>query len=108
MSKNGDYVGLLTPEKRRYFVRQDIMTEAAIDAGFSRDLYVALGEPLDDGSWAVRIYFKPFMRWVWGGGVIMALGGFIAMSDRRYRIKIKKKDHDSKRWRRNTPTPSQQ
>ncbi|MCG8535871.1 MAG: heme lyase CcmF/NrfE family subunit, partial [Pseudomonadales bacterium] len=91
VSKNGDYVGLLTPEKRRYFVRQDIMTEAAIDAGFSRDLYVALGEPLDDGSWAVRIYFKPFMRWVWGGGVIMALGGFIAMSDRRYRIKIKNK-----------------
>ena len=67
------------------------MTEAAIDAGFSRDLYVALGEPLDDGSWAVRIYFKPFMRWVWGGGVVMALGGFVAMSDRRYRIKVKQK-----------------
>ena len=67
------------------------MTEAAIDAGFSRDLYVALGESLGDGSWAIRIYFKPFMRWVWGGAMIMALGGFIALSDRRYRIKLTSK-----------------
>ena len=91
VTKDGDPVARLTPEKRRYFVRRDVMTEAAIDAGFTRDLYVALGEPLEDGSWAVRIYFKPFMRWVWGGGVVMALGGFIAMSDRRYRIKVKEK-----------------
>ena len=91
VTKEGEPVALLTPEKRRYHVRRDVMTEAAIDAGFSRDLYVALGEPLDDGSWAVRIYFKPFMRWVWGGGVVMAIGGLMAMSDRRYRIKVKQK-----------------
>jgi cytochrome c-type biogenesis protein CcmF len=91
VSKDGKPVAQLTPEKRRYYVRRDVMTEAAIDAGFSRDLYVALGEPLEDGSWAVRIYFKPFMRWVWGGAVIMALGGFVALSDRRYRIKLKQK-----------------
>ncbi len=83
-----DLIAQLTPEKRRYWVQRNTMTEAAIDAGFSRDLYVALGEPLGDGSWAVRIYFKPFIRWVWGGGVIMAMGGVLAMSDRRYRLKV--------------------
>jgi len=67
------------------------MTEAAIDTGFVRDLYVSLGEPIDaaqpDAAWAVRVYFKPFVDWIWGGCVLMALGGLIAMSDRRYRIK---------------------
>lgn len=91
VSEDGKSIAFLTPEKRHYHVRRDVMTEAAIDAGFTRDLYVALGEPLDDGSWAVRIYFKPFMRWVWGGGMIMALGGFIAISDRRYRIRLQSK-----------------
>ena len=62
------------------------MTEAAIDAGFTRDLFIALGEPLgDDGAWAVRIYYKPFIRWIWLGAIIMALGGIFAASDRRYR-----------------------
>ena len=84
-----EQIATLRPEKRRYFVRRDVMTEAAIDPGFTRDLYVALGEPLQDGSWAVRVYYKPYMRWVWGGGVIMALGGFVALSDRRYRLQIK-------------------
>ena len=86
---DGDEVAVLRPEKRRYLIRRDVMTEAAIDPGFTRDLYVALGEPLPDGSWAVRLYYKPFMRWVWGGALIMSLGGFIALSDRRYRLKIK-------------------
>ncbi len=89
ISHDGHQVATLQPEKRRYMVRRDMMTEAAIDPGFTRDLYVALGEPLPDGSWAVRVYYKPFMRWVWGGGVVMALGGFLALSDRRYRLKVK-------------------
>jgi len=79
----------LLPEKRHYWVQRNMMTEAAIDPGVFRDLYVALGEPLGDGSWAVRIYFKPFIRWVWGGALIMAFGGLLAMSDRRYRLKVK-------------------
>jgi cytochrome c-type biogenesis protein CcmF len=87
--RNDRLITTLLPEKRRYYVRRDVMTEAAIDPGFTRDLYVALGEPRGDGSWAVRIYYKPFMRWVWGGAMIMALGGFVAMSDRRYRLQIK-------------------
>ncbi len=88
VTEEGEPIAFLEPEKRHYFVRQSVMTEAAIDAGFTRDLYVALGEPLEDGSWAVRIYYKPFMRWVWGGAIIMALGGFVALTDRRYRVKL--------------------
>jgi cytochrome c-type biogenesis protein CcmF len=62
------------------------MTEAAIDSGLLRDLYVSLGEPLDGGAWSVRLYHKPFIDWIWGGCLIMALGGVLAMSDRRYRL----------------------
>jgi cytochrome c-type biogenesis protein CcmF len=61
------------------------MTEAAIDTGFTRDLYISLGEPLNDGSWVVRVYLKPFVDWIWGGAFLMALGGVLAVSDRRYR-----------------------
>jgi cytochrome c-type biogenesis protein CcmF len=62
------------------------MTEAGIDAGFTRDLYVALGEPLADGnSWAVRLYYKPYVRWIWLGPLVMVLGGIFAAGDRRYR-----------------------
>jgi cytochrome c-type biogenesis protein CcmF len=66
------------------------MTEAAIDAGFTRDVYVSLGEPLDNrGAWSVRVYYKPFVDWIWGGCLLMALGGLVAMSDRRYRLRAK-------------------
>ena len=84
--KNGKQVALLKPEKRMYKVSRMPMTEAAIDAGFTRDLYAALGEQLDNGAWAVRIYYKPFVRWIWFGGVFMALGGVLAMLDKRYRF----------------------
>ena len=76
----------LAPEKRIYLVQQMPMTEAAIDPGLTRDLYVALGEPLEDGkSWAVRLYYKPFVRWIWLGGLIMVIGGAFSASDSRYR-----------------------
>ena len=77
----------MKPEKRSYPVRQSQMTEAAIDAGFFRDLYLALGEPLTKGAWSVRIQVKPLVRWLWLGGLLMAFGGFIATLDRRYRTK---------------------
>ena len=68
------------------------MTEAGIDAGFTRDIYMALGEPLDDDSWSIRLYHKPFVRWIWLGAILMALGGVLAITDRRYRLeKITKK-----------------
>lgn len=76
----------LYAEKRFYTVSKMSMTEAAIDWGFTRDLYVALGEKLEDGSWALRLYYKPFIRWIWLGGVFMALGGGLCLLDRRYRF----------------------
>jgi cytochrome c-type biogenesis protein CcmF len=75
------------PEKRIYRASGQTMTEADIDTGLTRDLYVSLGEPVGDGAWGVRIYKKPFVDWIWGGAFIMALGGFVALSDRRYRAR---------------------
>jgi c-type cytochrome biogenesis protein CcmF len=84
--KNGKTEATLFAEKRFYTVSKMTMTEAAIDWGLTRDLYVALGESLGDGSWALRLYYKPFIRWIWLGGVFMALGGLLCMFDRRYRF----------------------
>jgi cytochrome c-type biogenesis protein CcmF len=86
VSKGGDVETVLFPEKRTYTVQTMPMTEAAIDTGLTRDLYVSLGEPVSGGAWSVRIYYKPFVDWIWGGAFIMALGGFLAVSDRRYRL----------------------
>ncbi|WP_019340633.1 heme lyase CcmF/NrfE family subunit [Stutzerimonas stutzeri] len=82
-------VATLHPEKRLYTVQQMPMTEAGIDAGFTRDLYVALGEPLDNGAWAVRVHIKPFVRWIWLGALMMSLGGVLSVSDKRYRVKVR-------------------
>ena len=86
--QDGRQMTVLHPEKRLYTTM--LMTEAAIDPGFTRDIYVALGEPLGgDGSWALRLHIKPFVRWIWLGAILMALGGALAISDRRYRVKIR-------------------
>ena len=90
LSKNGNFQTTLYPEKRNYFSSSMPMTEAAIDVGLTRDIYVSLGEVLPDRSWAVRVYYKPFVDWIWGGCLLMALGGVLAISDKRYRIKLKK------------------
>ena len=76
---------VMRPEKRIYNAQNMPMTEAAISTGLFGDLYVSLGEPVSDGAWSVRVYRKPFVTWIWGGCIIMALGGFLALSDRRYR-----------------------
>jgi len=88
---DGRMVARLFPEKRRYGSRTDMpMTEAGIEAGAFRDLYVSLGEPIGKtGDWAVRVHVKPFVRWVWGGALLMALGGLWAASDRRYRMGVR-------------------
>ena len=82
---SGKLVTLLKPEKRIYLAQNSPMTEAAIDPGITRDLFVALGESLEDGAWAVRIQIKPFIRWIWFGSLFMGLGGILAVSDKRYR-----------------------
>ena len=90
LNKNGNTQTIMHPEKRNYFSSTMPMTEAAIDAGLTRDIYVSLGEELPDKSWAVRVYYKPFVDWIWGGCLLMALGGVLAIFDKRYRIKLKR------------------
>jgi len=88
VSRNGKPVKVMYPERRNYTVQDQVMTEAAIDPGLTRDLYVSLGDPLEGGAWLVKVQHKPFIDWIWGGCLIMALGGLLAASDRRYRVKI--------------------
>jgi cytochrome c-type biogenesis protein CcmF len=87
VKRGNDVIKILQPEKRRYFSSAMPMTEAGIDSGFMRDLYVSLGEPLDDArtEWSMRVYYKPFVPWLWGGVLLMVLGGLFAALDRRYR-----------------------
>ncbi|MBI2313882.1 MAG: heme lyase CcmF/NrfE family subunit [Betaproteobacteria bacterium] len=99
--KDGQKLRTLYPEKRLYTASGMPMTEAAIDTGVLRDLYVSLGEAVSEhGAWAVRIYHKPFVTWIWGGCMLMALGGLLAISDRRYRLS-KRKSADE------TPAPGE-
>ncbi len=86
VTRGESQVATLYPEKRFYNVQQMPMTEAAIDTGLTRDLYVSLGEPLPGDAWVVRVYHKPFVDWIWGGAFLMALGGVLAITDRRYRL----------------------
>jgi len=90
LMRHGKVEAVLHPEKRNYFSSTMPMTEAAINAGLTRDIYVSLGEQLEDSAWAVRVYYKPFVDWIWGGCLLMALGGLIAITDKRYRVKLRK------------------
>ncbi len=87
--KDEDIIATLYPEKRSYNVKASMMTEADIDPGLFRDLYVAMGEPLEGGAWAVRVHYKPYVRWLWLGGILMALGGLLTVTDKRYRRRSK-------------------
>ena len=82
---DGEYVATVRPQKRQYLVQKNWMTEAGIHAGMDKDLFVALGDQLGDGGWSVRVQYKPMIRFIWLGALIMALGGLITISDRRYR-----------------------
>jgi cytochrome c-type biogenesis protein CcmF len=86
ISKDGREIATLYPEKRFYPVAEMPTTEAAIDNGFLRDIYVVIGDPQDNGGWAVRAYYKPLANWIWGGSILMALGGALSLTDRRYRV----------------------
>ncbi|RUS60576.1 heme lyase CcmF/NrfE family subunit [Pseudorhodobacter sp. E13] len=86
ITRNGAAVATVYPEKRVYPVAGMPTTEAGIDYGFTRDLYMVIGDAQENGSWAVRSYFKPFANWIWGGAFLMALGGVISLADRRYRV----------------------
>jgi cytochrome c-type biogenesis protein CcmF len=85
ISHDGKTVGTVTPDRRVYNVSRSPMTEVAIDRGLLRDVYIALGDPVSATAWSVRLHHKPFVNWIWIGCVLMALGGFLAVLDRRYR-----------------------
>jgi cytochrome c-type biogenesis protein CcmF len=86
ITRNGRDVALLAPQKRRYLASGSIMTEASIDPGLFRDLYVAMGEPVGtDGAWAIRLHYKPMVRWMWLGAIFMGMGGLATAFDKRYR-----------------------
>ena len=92
VSRDGRTITVLTPQKRAYRASGQVMTEASIQTGFLGDRYVSLGEPVgNDGAWGVRIYSKPFVDWIWGGCLLMALGGFLAVADRRYRLAVRQR-----------------
>lgn len=85
----GEFLEYMQPQKRRYLASGNVMTEVALDPGLFRDLYVAMGEPLNDTAWAMRVYVKPVVRWIWLGALMMALGAVLAVADKRYRKVIK-------------------
>jgi cytochrome c-type biogenesis protein CcmF len=86
LTRDDKTIATLRPERRNYIVSRMPMTETAIDRGFTRDLYISLGEPLSATAWSVRVYYKPLVGWIWGGCLLMALGGVLAVLDRRYRV----------------------
>lgn len=86
VSRNGTEIERMYPEKRNYTASGNVMTETAIDNGLFRDLYVSMGEPVGGGAWSIRVYYKPFVGWIWGGALLMALGGGVALTDRRYAL----------------------
>ena len=77
---------IMHPEKRSFTASQNVTSETAIDRSIFRDLYVSLGDRLNDGGWTVRVYHKPLVNWIWGGALLMAIGGFFAITDRRYAL----------------------
>ncbi len=90
ITRGGEYFRTMYPEKRSYLVSENAMTETAIDTGLFRDLYISLGEPLPGGAWSVRVHYKPFVSWIWGGALLMAMGGGLAVTDRRYALAARK------------------
>jgi len=90
VTRNGSPVADLHPQKRVYRIQRTPTTEAAIQAGVTRDLYVSLGEMVTPNTWTLRVHVKPFVDWIWGGCLLMALGGIVAVSDRRYRLRARK------------------
>jgi len=106
ITKDGEYFRTMYPEKRSYLVSENAMTETAIDTGLFRDLYISLGEPLPGGAWSVRVHYKPFVSWIWGGALLMAMGGGLAVSDRRYALAARKQPQAKPIGRKDETVPS--
>jgi cytochrome c-type biogenesis protein CcmF len=87
VTKDNQLITVMKPEKRKYFSSQMLMTEAAIHTSFTGDLYISMAEAISNTEWGVKIQFKPFINWIWGGAFLIALGGFFAVMDKKYRFK---------------------
>jgi cytochrome c-type biogenesis protein CcmF len=85
VSQDGEHIADMQPQKRRYYARGSVMTEVALEVNLFRDLYVAMGEPIDEKAWAMRVHIRPFIRWIWLGALMMAFGACLAVMDKRYR-----------------------
>src|SRR6185503_12357880 len=96
ISKNGEFVAMLHPEKRAFTTAQSVTSEAAIDRSIFRDLYVSLGDQAEGGGWTVRVYHKPLVNWIWGGALLMAIGGAFAITDRRYVLHARRQSEMAK------------
>jgi cytochrome c-type biogenesis protein CcmF len=92
VTRDGKLVAKLNPQKRIYRVRTMPMTEAGIEVDWNRDLFVAMGDDLGEGAWSLRVQYKPMVRFIWFGALVMAIGGFIAITDRRYRTRKSEAD----------------
>lgn len=88
---DSELVAELRPQKRRYLASGQVMTEAAIDAGLGRDLFVAMGEPVGTDAWAIRLQYKPLIRWIWGGAILIGFGGLVTVADKRYRARVQRR-----------------
>ncbi|MFY9621470.1 MAG: heme lyase CcmF/NrfE family subunit [Pyrinomonadaceae bacterium] len=96
VSKNGEFVAMLHPEKRAFTTAQSVTSEAAIDRSIFRDIYVSLGDQAEGGGWTVRVYHKPLVNWIWGGALLMAIGGAFAVTDRRYVLQARRQSETAK------------
>jgi cytochrome c-type biogenesis protein CcmF len=94
ITRRGKLVTVLQPEKRHFWVQQTDNSQAAISVNWSRDLFVAMGNPLGGDAWSMRIQYKPLVRYIWLGAIVMAIGGVIAATDRRYRVRVEKRTAD--------------
>ena len=99
VSSGGELVTTLHPEKRAFTAAQNVTSETAIDRSIWRDVYVSLGEQVEGGAWTVRVYHKPLINWIWGGALLMAIGGAFAVTDRRYALHARKESADAKATR---------
>jgi len=88
VTRGGKAVAILKPQKRHFWVQQTDNSQAAISVNWARDLFVAMGNPLGEGAWSMRIQYKPLVRYIWLGALVMAIGGFVAATDRRYRARV--------------------
>ncbi|MFO8005011.1 cytochrome c-type biogenesis CcmF C-terminal domain-containing protein, partial [Thioalkalivibrio sp.] len=90
--RDGQRMTTLRPQMREYYSQDQPMAQTSLHRGFFRDLYVNMGEPLPGDAWVMRVYYKPFMNWVWAGAILMGLGGFLAATDRRYRVRVRREE----------------